>query len=157
RGLPGTAGVASSDVIQRYADLALAVVGSPPGLGPVRVVAVDGPSGAGKTIFAGRLAQALRDTGSTVALVHTDDLLDGWEDTVTLWPGRGEGVLKPLRGGEDGSYHAYHWGRGRFEVEAHAVPVPDVLVVEGVTAARRAMRTELARSVFVTAPPDVRL
>jgi uridine kinase len=144
-------------VIYRYADLAGDVLDRPPGLGGVRVVAVDGPSGAGKTIFAGRLAQALRDTGSTVELVHTDDLLDGWEDTVTFWPRLEQGVLKPLRSGEAGSYHAYHWGRGRFEVEAHVVPVPDVLVVEGVTAARRAMRTELARSVFVTAPPDVRL
>jgi hypothetical protein len=144
-------------MIQRYADLAAAVVEARPLLGPVRVVAVDGPSGSGKTVFAGRLAQALRDNGCAVALVHTDDLLDGWEDTVTFWPRLEEGVLKPLRAGEDGSYHAYHWGHGRFEVEAHGVPVPDVLVVEGVTAARRAMRAELARSVFVTAPADVRL
>jgi uridine kinase len=144
-------------MIQRYADLAAAVRESPPRLGRVRVVAVDGPSGAGKTIFAGRLADALRATGCAVELVHTDDLLDGWEDTVTFWPRLADGVLKPLRSGEAGSYHAYHWGHGRFEVQARAVPVPDVLVVEGVTAARRAMRAELALSVFVSAPPGVRL
>jgi hypothetical protein len=143
--------------IRRYAELAAAVRGSPARLGPVRVVAVDGPSGAGKTVFAGRVAQALRDTGCTVDVVHTDDLLDGWLDTVTFWPRLEEGVLKPLRSGEAGSYHAYQWSHGRFEVEARAVPVPDVLVVEGVTAARRAIRAELALSVFVTAPADVRL
>jgi uridine kinase len=144
-------------VIHRYADLAGEVLGAPPHLGSVRVVAVDGPSGAGKTVFAGRLADALRATGCAVEVVHTDDLLDGWEDTVTFWPRLSDGVLKPLRSGEAGSYHAYHWGHGRFEAEARVVPVPDVLVVEGVTAARRAMRADLARSIFVSAPTDVRL
>jgi hypothetical protein len=143
--------------IGRYADLAADVRVCPPRLGPVRVVAVDGPSGAGKTIFADRLVAALRATGDAVELVHTDDLLDGWEDTVTFWPRLADGVLAPLRHGLPGSYHAYHWGHGRFDVWPRAVPVPDVLVVEGVTAARRAIRADLALSVFVTAPAAVRL
>ncbi len=53
----------------------------------MRVVAVDGPAGAGKTTFAGRLANRPSATaGADVATVHTDDVLDGWADIVTFWP-----------------------------------------------------------------------
>lgn len=46
-------------VVERYADLARRILDRPPRLGSTRLVAVDGPSGAGKTVFAGRLAAAV--------------------------------------------------------------------------------------------------
>src|SRR5439155_1600778 len=46
--------------VASYADLARAVRAAPARLGPVRLVAGDGPAGAGKTPFAGRSAVALR-------------------------------------------------------------------------------------------------
>ena len=52
-----------------FAGLAAYVLGLPARLGDVRLVAVDGPSGAGKTRFALRLAKRL-----DAPLVHTDDL-----------------------------------------------------------------------------------
>ena len=57
-----------------YADLAARVRAVPPRLGPVRLVAVDGGAGSGKTSFAARLAAAL----DGVPVLHTDDFLDGW-------------------------------------------------------------------------------
>ena len=82
--------------IRRYADLAGTVLATPPRLGPVRLVAVDGPSGAGKTCFAERLAGALDRRGVPAPVVHTDALLDGWDDQITFWPRLEEWVLKPL-------------------------------------------------------------
>jgi uridine kinase len=144
-------------VIARFTDLADRVRAEPAGLGPVRVVAVDGPAGAGKTLYAARLAEALRDLGATVAEVHTDDLLDGWDDIVDFWPRLEERILRPLSRGEPAAYRRYDWHAGRFGPDLVAVPPPEVLILEGVTSARRAIRSRLARSVFITAPQPLRL
>jgi hypothetical protein len=142
---------------QRYADLARRVLAAPARLGPVRLVAVDGPAGSGKTTFAGRLVSALRAAGATVAEVHTDDLLDGWTDPVAFWPRLEEWVLAPLRRGEPGAYHRYDWHAGSFGDEWAPVPVPDVLVVEGVTSARRAVTADLTLAVWIAAGRGLRL
>ena len=137
---------------ESFAGLAASVAGLPPRLGPVRLVAVDGPSGAGKSWFAGRLGRAL---GAPV--VHTDDLLDGWDDQFTFWERLETQVLDPLRHGRPGSYQRYLWHRGAFGGRPVTVPPAAVVVLEGVTAARRAIRPELSLAVFVTAPPELRL
>jgi acetylornithine deacetylase/succinyl-diaminopimelate desuccinylase-like protein len=142
--------------IERYADLAATVLAAPARLGNVRVVAVDGPAGAGKTTFAHRLASAIRDAGANVATLHTDDLLDGWADIVTFWPRLEKWILGPLRRGEPARYRRYDWHRGRFGDEWHVLPVPEVLVLEGVSSARAA-RPVLSRSVFVAADRQLRL
>jgi uridine kinase len=142
--------------IERFADLAAEIGHRPARLGPVRWVAVDGPSGAGKTTFADRLAEALGEAGSRVEAVHTDDLLDGWADQFTFWPRLEEGVLNPLARGEPGSYPVYDWVLGRFG-ESRRVPVPDVLIVEGATSARAEAYPRLSFSIFVAADRDLRL
>jgi hypothetical protein len=141
---------------ESFADLARHVLAGPPRLGPVRLVAVDGPAGAGKTTFARRLAAALRAQGAAVAEIHVDDLLEGWRDLDGFWPRLERGVLANLRGNEPGSYPRYDWNAGRFG-EQIPVPVPDVLVLEGVTSARAVIRPELTLAVFVTAPRELRL
>jgi len=144
-------------VIGRFADLASRVRAQPPRLGQVRVVAVDGPTGGGKTVFARRLAEALRAAGARVAEVHTDDLLDGWDNIVEFWPRLEEWVLRPLSRGQPAAYRRYDWHAGRFGAELVGVPPPEVLLLEGVTSARAAIRDRLALSVFVTAPAPLRL
>ena len=49
-----------------------------------RILLVDGIDGSGKTSFAGRLADTMRASGASVALVHVDDfrLPVSWEDPV---------------------------------------------------------------------------
>ncbi|WP_205862717.1 hypothetical protein [Planosporangium thailandense] len=142
--------------IERFADLAAQVVKSPAKLGPVRLVAVDGPSGAGKTMFAAGLTRVLRANGAATVEIHTDDLLDGWDDMVGFWPRFDRDVLEKLRKGQPGEYRRYDWHAARF-AERIRVPVPEVLVVEGVTSARAVIRPELTLSVFITAPRHLRL
>lgn len=139
--------------VREYADLAGRILAARPKLGRSRLVAVDGPSGAGKTTFAERLAAALP---AGTPIVHTDDLLDGWEDQLTFWDRLCHMVLAPLSRAEPGGYHPYDWHAGRFGEDWHPVPVAPVVILEGVSTARAAIRPRLALSVFVTAPADVR-
>ncbi|NMO55606.1 hypothetical protein HH310_31030 [Actinoplanes sp. TBRC 11911] len=135
-----------------FAALAAYVLKLPPRLGRVRLVAVDGPSGAGKTSFALRLAKEL-----DAPVVHTDDLLDGWDDQFTFWTRLEELVLGPLRRGSTATYRRYLWHRGVFGGNPVSVAPGPVVLLEGVSTARREIRPELSLAVFVTAPSDLRL
>lgn len=134
-----------------YAALAAYVREQPPRLGRTRLVAVDGPSGAGKTSFALRLARHL-----DAPVVHTDDLLDGWDDQFTFWKRLEELVLGPLRRGAAATYQRYRWDLGDFGGDPVRVEPGPAVVLEGVSAARRAIRAELSLAVFLTAPADLR-
>jgi uridine kinase len=134
-----------------FTALAAYVRGLPPRLGPVRLVAVDGPSGAGKTSFALRLAKHL-----DAPVVHTDDLLDGWDDQFTFWARLERQVLGPLRCGETARYQRYLWHRGRFGGVPVLVEPAPVVLLEGVSSARREIRSELSLAVFVAAPAGLR-
>jgi len=136
----------------RYADLAEEIERKPPRFGGARLIAVDGPSGAGKTTFALRLAKLL-----DAPVVHTDDLLDGWDDQFTFWDRLERLALTPLRRGDRATYQRYQWHLGKFAGPPLVVgPAPAVLL-EGVSAARREIRSELTLAVFVVAPPELRL
>ncbi|MDG4764358.1 hypothetical protein O7632_09615 [Solwaraspora sp. WMMD406] len=172
------------DVVETFDGLARRVYAGPARLGPVRLVAVDGPSGAGKSTFADRLAAACAavtptapvrpepdparpagpatepagpTTTTGVAVVRTDDLLDGWTDQFTFWPRLRDQVLDPLRAGRPARYRRYDWTAGRFADTWTTLAPPAVLVLEGVSAARAAIRPTATLSVFVTAPAPVRL
>ena len=138
--------------VESFAALAEQVAATVPRLGPVRLVAVDGFAGSGKTTFAGRLAAALG-----APLVHTDDLLEGWTDQVSFWPRLESWVLAPLRTGRPGRYRRYDWLHRRFAERWHEVPVAPVLILEGVTAARATVHPELSLAVWVEAPRGLRL
>ncbi|MFC8300937.1 uridine kinase [Micromonospora orduensis] len=145
-------------VVEAYAGLARRVLAGPARLGRTRLVAVDGPSGAGKSRFAARLAEALAALpGGRPPVVHTDDLLDGWDDQLTFWSRLDEEVLAPLREGRAGAYRRYSWVRRRFLLRPVSVPVAPVLLLEGVSAARAVIRPEVTLAVFVTAPASLRL
>ncbi|MDM4720421.1 hypothetical protein QTQ03_12850 [Micromonospora sp. WMMA1363] len=146
-------------VMEAYAQLARQVWAAPARLGWTRLVAVDGPSGAGKSWFAACLADALAALpgGSRPPVVHTDDLLDGWDDQFTFWPRLEECVLAPLREGRAGEYRRYSWVRRAFLSRPVPVPVAPVLLVEGVSVARAAAAPDLSLAAFVTAPPHLRL
>ena len=135
-----------------FDELAALILSRPPRLGPVRLVAIDGPSGAGKTVFAERLAERLN-----APVVHTDDLLDGWGDQFTFWARLEDKVLQPLRHGRIAEYRRYRWDPPGFGGEAVRIEPAGVIVMEGVSSARRVIRPELSLTVFVSAPSDLRL
>lgn len=140
----------------RYGTLAASILERPAFLGEIRVIAVDGGTGAGKSTVAGALAGAFRGLGKSVHVLHTDDLLDGWSDLDGSGRRLDELVLTPLAEGRPAAYPAYDWDASRFGDRLQHVGAPDVLILEGVGSARKANRSRLSFTVFVEAPLALR-
>ena len=118
----------------------------PPSCGPVRLVAVDGHAGSGKSTFASRLSAAL--DGAPV--VRLDDLAT--HEELFGWTGRlREQVLAPLAGGAAARYAVYDWAAARFASFAR-VPCAPVVLMEGVGAGRQEIRPFLAGLVWMEFP-----
>jgi uridine kinase len=137
------------ETITRYNDLAARILERPSERS--RLVAVDGPGGTGKSFFAQRLAGAL----GNAPIVHTDDFATG-ESGVEWWPRLDREVLQPLVNGHTGRYQRYDWDR-RALMEWHDVPAAPVVIIDGVSSARREIAPHLALAVWVQAPRAVRL
>jgi uridine kinase len=123
-------------------------VNAPPGMG-TRIVAVDGPGGAGKTSLSEWLAFELG-----AQIVHTDDFAS-WENPTDWWPDLIEKVLEPLAAGSTTSYVPTRWGGP--ERQEVTVEPRDFLILEGVTASREAFRPYLAYSIWIETPRELRL
>jgi uridine kinase len=119
--------------------------------GPVRLVAVDGHGGAGKSTFAARLS---RHAGGA-PVVPTDDFAS-WDEPIDWWPRLLTEVVEPIVAGEEGGYRRYDWIERRL-AEWITVPRRPIVVIEGVSAGRREWSEHLAYTVFVATPEPTRL
>ena len=81
-----------------------------PRCGATSVVAIDGPSGAGKTDFAGSLAMSLPNA----QLLHMDDLSPGWDGLDQAVADLHDQVLAPLARGERAAYRRWDWEHNRY-------------------------------------------
>jgi uridine kinase len=95
--------------------------------GTTKVIAVDGPSGAGKTDFAAALAARLPEA----QLLHMDDLYAGWSGLMQAVSDLHGQVLAPLASGEQAAYRRWDWEHDRY-AGWHQVPATGLLLVEGV-------------------------
>lgn len=130
-----------------------AVLAARPRLGAVRVLAIDGPSGSGKSTLAEALHREFPRRGCSVCVVPTDHFAT-WDDPVSWWPRLVDGVLVPLRAGQAGRYRVTDWTDGLPRLgDWRAVEVPDVLIIEGVSAGRRLVRPLLSELVWVELVP----
>ncbi|MEU0301671.1 hypothetical protein ABZ252_19735 [Streptomyces sp. NPDC006175] len=114
-----------------------------PSCGPVRLIAVDGHAGSGKSTFADRLAAAL----GGAPVLRLDDLatheeLFAWTDRLRAQ------VLGPLSRGEPARYAPYDWTARRFGPPRTLDPAP-VVLIEGVGAGRTAVRPFLAGLLWI--------
>jgi uridine kinase len=122
---------------------------------PVRLIAVDGGAGAGKSTFAARLASTLG-----AAIIQLDDFI-AWDDLEHFWPRLEVQVLEPLFRGEDLHFQIRDWvgdvrGRGLL-AERRYMPFSPIVVLEGVTSSRRALSSRLSYAVWIETPEALRL
>ncbi|MFC9756741.1 uridine kinase [Streptomyces sp. NPDC056921] len=117
-----------------------------PSCGPVRLIAVDGHAGSGKSTFAARLAAAL----GGAPVLHLDDIAA--HGSFFTWTDRlREQALVPLERGERARYAPYDWTARSFGTPRTLEPAP-VVLIEGVGAGRRALRPSLARLLWMDLP-----
>ncbi|MGW7368484.1 uridine kinase family protein [Streptomyces sp. NPDC054841] len=121
--------------------------GLAPSCGPVRLIAVDGHAGSGKSTFAALLAGAL----GGAPVLRLDDLAT--HDELFEWTGRLlDQVIGPLSRGDSGLYEPYDWHLRRFGTP-RTLPAAPVVLIEGVGAGRRALRPHLARLLWMDRGP----
>ncbi|MYW18497.1 hypothetical protein GT045_03905 [Streptomyces sp. SID486] len=128
--------------------LAARLSGLRPSLGPVRLIAVDGHAGSGKSTFAGRLAEAL----GGAPVLHLDDIASHAQ--LFAWTGRlMSEVITPLARGETAYVTPYDW-RARAFGAPRPLPAAPVVLIEGVGAGRRALRPHLAGLLWMELPEE---
>jgi uridine kinase len=130
----------------------------------VRIVAVDGHSGAGKSTFAAALAARIVAT-----LVPGDDFYRVMDDEVRArlsahegigryfdWERMRDEVLVPLLAGRDARYRLFDWDSGLLAETPITLPRAPLVVLDGVYTSRPELARFLHLSVLVEAPADVR-
>jgi uridine kinase len=132
-------------------ELTSRILATAPRCGATRLVCVDGPSGAGKTVLAGRLAVALGDA----PVVHMDDLYPGWDGLDAAVPLLHDEIVAPLAAGRPARCRHYDWSRGDYG-PPQDLGTPPVLVVEGAGAGARAIAPYAVLLAWVDAPVDER-
>ncbi len=133
-------------------ELAAAIAATPPRLGRTRLVCLEGRAGSGKTTLAESIAAAY---AGSVAVVHLDDLYEGWSGLPTIGARIRDELLPPLAAGRPARIRRWDWAADRLGPEM-AVPVTDALVVEGVGSYARSFDAYVSLVVWVDAPDDVR-
>lgn len=137
--------------ITPYANLAQAIRDRAARAGATRVVAVDGPAGSGKSVFAERLGTLLSAT-----VVCLDDLTPAWSGPDKEAAVLVESVLTPLATGGEARYRRFDWVRNEY-AEWRTIPADPALVIEGVGAGSRIVRPFLSLLIWVEAPTALRL
>ena len=130
-----------------------------------RLVAIDGLSGAGKSL----LADVLQESLTGISVVRADDFYrpmdtgvlaqlssaDGYEQYFD-WRRLRTDVLVPLSQGAASWYRRHDWSTNRL-AEWHEVQPGGIVIVEGVFTVRPEIREFYGVTVFVEAPRDERV
>jgi uridine kinase len=116
-----------------------------------KIVAIDGPGGAGKSALAARLA---RELGSAQVL-HTDDFAS-WDNPLNWWPRLIDEALEPLSRNQPARFKRTDWENKGREQWAEIEPA-EFVILEGVSASREAFQPFVTYSIWVETPRELRL
>ena len=133
------------------------------------VIAIDGPSSSGKSILATAVAlrsgaavlegdDFYRDTLPSLSAAQREAMSDAAVvDAVIDWERlRDEGLL-PLRAGHAATFQPYDWDANNGQLgPAKTVPAADLIIVEGVYAARQELADLIDFAIYLGIDPDVR-
>ena len=134
------------------AELAELIPLLPPRCGTCVVVAIDGPSGAGKTQLSRQLARRL---GGDAEILHFDHVYPGWEGLAVTPPVVAQDVLAPISRSEPGRTPRWDWGADVAGDDIVVAP-SGILLLDGCGSGARVIRPHLSYLIWLDAPADVR-
>jgi hypothetical protein len=134
----------------RFDELVATARSRQPACGATTVVAVDGPSGSGKSEVADRLGRRLEAT-----VLRLDEFVPGWRGLAQMPPVIARDLLAPLASGGPGSIRRWDWLGDRPGELVTVRPEP-YLVLDGCGSGSRVIRPFLSLLVWVDAPEEVR-
>ena len=114
-------------------------------------VVIDGPSGSGKSVFAGAVAEHWPEA----QLVRLDAFYPGWSGLDAASAAVVEDILLPRSEGRPGGWRRWDW-TAALPAEWHDLDAVRPLIVEGCGALSRAARPFVDVGVWVEAPDAVR-
>ena len=129
-------------------ELVAAILAKP---GPLRLVAVDGPGGAGKSTFARELSEA----AGGAPVVHTDDFAAA-DNPIDWWPRLLAQLIEPLARGDAAHYQRYDWPSETL-AEWHTIEPAPLVIIEAVSAGRSEWAAHLSFLIWIETPPEERL
>lgn len=139
------------EAANRVLDAALA---AGPRCGSTHVIAIDGPTGSGKTTCAEALDDVVRARSLTCTVLHTDEVCPGWDGLAQL-PEILESVLTRLATDGETTCPTWNWHAGA-PGPAHRLAASQVLIIEGVGSGSRTCASFLSASVRLDAAAAVR-
>lgn len=125
-----------------------------PPRGECKVIAIDGPAGAGKTTMATALSEKL----DGAPIVHMDDLYRGWENSLTpaLTSLLKDQILTPISQGKSAGYLPWNWSSSRPDAMVQ-IPRSRFLILEGVGSAQRIVRQFATTLIWIDIDPQIGL
>jgi hypothetical protein len=132
------------------AGLAALLAGTEPRLAGVRLIALDGRSGSGKTWLAERLAAPI---GAPV--IHLEDLYPGWDGLAGTAEVLSGWVTGPLGRGQPARWRRFDWAAMSY-AEWHTTGPADVIILEGCGSIRTRLAGTYAARIWVEAPAVTR-
>ena len=117
---------------------------------PIKLVAIDGHGGSGKTTLAKELGEILG-----AEILHTDDFAS-WDNPLDWWQGFVEKIFKPIQqGAETLNYPRSSWYKDHMRTPVKNQPVTPIMILEGVSSARKEFRPYLTYAIWVETPKDI--
>ncbi|MHB8273844.1 MAG: nucleoside/nucleotide kinase family protein [Dermatophilaceae bacterium] len=136
---------------EAIAEALLAIGRAQPRCGATKVVAIDGPSGAGKTDFTAALAERI----PSAHVLHMDDIYPGWDGLEQAVADLHDQILAPIARGERAAYRRWDWEHGRY-AGWHSLPATPLLLVDGVGSGTGANADLESVLIWLEADLDVR-
>jgi uridine kinase len=117
---------------------------------PVKIIAVDGHGGAGKSTLAEQLAKEFN-----AEILHTDDFAS-FDNPSDWWPRVIKEIFEPIKAGAKTlSYARSSWAPDHHPEPIKDQPVTPIMVLEGLRSTRREFRPYLTYAIWVETPKEL--
>jgi uridine kinase len=117
---------------------------------PVKIIAIDGHGGAGKSTLARQLAKEFN-----AEVLHTDDFAS-WNKPPDWWKRIVDEIFEPIKAGAKTlNYECGSWAPDHHPVPVKDQPVTPIMFLEGVSSARKEFRPYLTYVIWVETPIEL--